>query len=339
MAMLTRKGDVIVIGGSLEGALIARALHRAGQKVILLEQGRPRDPESPYDRWVCSPFLYTPQHWEWCQRSLPFWNEESALHFQDGAALAQRETPSWEKLQLVRESHRLKGRPLERDLFPEFKHDSGLGSFYFEKLAYLEVGGITERVWRDLQRDGADPCADTEVRQIDWEHDWPTAVTRDTIFRARRLILTAPGLFHKDPHNFKQVWVQGQPQLEDRRPQQRPALWIHYAKAPVYLWPGPQTWGWTRLHEAEEGEERFLRAVPERWLNCGVTDLATYELRVDQPALGYHPWRQDCLWLSRQGQQNWPWFPQLLEKIVDPQQSLQEFLPERPLEPAGPLPG
>ncbi|MBS2033638.1 FAD-binding oxidoreductase [bacterium] len=336
--MQTRKGDVIVIGGGLEGALIARALHRAGQKVILLELGRPRDPETPYDRWVSSPFLYSATHWEWIQRSLPFWSEESALFFQDGAALAPRETPSWERLVQSCESHRVKGPALEGELFPEFKLDSQMGSIYLEKLPFLQVQGIAERIWLQLQRDGADPCADTEVRQIDWEHEWPTAVTRDTIYRARRLILTAPKLFHNEAHSFKQIWLQGQPQLEVRRPQQRPALWIHYAKAPLYLWPGPEHWGWVRLHEAEEGEERFLRGVPGRWLSCGLQDLATYELRVDRPALGFHPWRQDCLWMSRQGQQNWPWFPQLLEKVIDPQQSLQEFLPERPLESAGPRP-
>ncbi|MFN8612700.1 MAG: hypothetical protein U0931_34505 [Vulcanimicrobiota bacterium] len=336
--MLIRKADVLVVGGSLEGALIARALHRAGQRVVLLELGRPRDPDTPYDRWVASPFVYSARHWEWIQRSLAFWSEQSALHFQDGAALAQRETPSWDRLLQISESHRLKGQALEPALFPEFKLDARLGSIYLDKLPYLQVSGLCERFWVELQRDGADPCADTEVCQIDWEHEWPTAVTRDTIFRARRLILTAPKLFHQEPHTYKQFWMQAHPQLEDRRPWQRPALWVHYAKAPLYLWPGPEHWGWVRLHEAEEGEERFLRGIPERWLSCAMQNPATYELRIDRPALGYHPWRQDCLWLSRQGQQNWPWFPQLLEKIVDPQQSLQEFLPDRPLEPAGPLP-
>ena len=209
---------------------------------------------------------------------------------------------------------------------------------YLEELPSLEVTGLTERLWSELKREGADPYADTEVRHIDWEHEWPTAVSRDTIFRAKRLILTAPNLFHQEKHSIQQVWMQGQPQLEDRRPLTRPALWIHYAAAPVYLWPGSPNWGWTRLHDAEQGEESFLRGIPDRWLKCGVENLATYELRVDQAAMGHHPWRNDCLWLSKQGQQNWPWLPKLVESLTDPAQESLLLQPERQPQPVGPLP-
>ncbi len=336
--MLTQKGDVLVIGGSLEGALIARALHRSGQKVLLLDKGRPRDPETPYDRWICSPFLYSAAQWQWIRDSQAFWEEQGCLSFHDGAAVAPRESPSWERLVELQESHCVKGPALDPGLFREFKLSGELGSVYMEKLPSLDVSGLTELVWRELQREGVDPCADTEVRQIDWEHEWPTAVSRDTIFRARRLILTAPSLFHQEKHSIRQFWMQGQPELEDRRPLSRPALWIHYAKAPVYLWPGASSWGWTRLHEAEPNEETFLRGIPERWLRCAVNDAATYELRVDQAAMGHHPWRKDCLWLSKQGQQNWPWLPQLVESLKDPTSESLLLQPERRPEVAGPLP-
>lgn len=336
--MLTQKGDVLVIGGSLEGTLIARALHRAGHKVLLLEKGRPTDPETPYDRWICSPFLYSAAQWQWIRDSEPFWQDQGCLSFHDGAALAQRESPSWERLLHLQESHRVKGPALDPGLFPELSLSSELGSVYFEKLPSLDAAGLTERLWLQMQRDGVDPYADTEVRQIDWEHEWPTAVTRDTIFRAKRLILTAPSLFHREKHSIAQTWLQGHPQLEDRRPLQRPALWIHYAKAPVYLWPGAENWGWTRLHEAEEGEEKFLRGVPDRWLRCGMSDVTAYELRVDQAAMGYHPWRQDCIWMSKQGQQNWPWLPQLVDSLLDPTREGLLLQPERQSEFVGPLP-
>ena len=336
--MLTQKGDVLVIGGSLEGALIARALHRSGQKVLLLEKGRPRDPETPYDRWICSPFLYSAAQWQWIRDSQDFWSDQGCLRFFDGAAVAQRESASWERLGQLQESHRVKGPSLDPGLFPEFKFDSDLGSVYFDKLPSLEVNGLTEQLWRELQREGVDPNSETEVRHIDWEHEWPTAVTRDTIFRARRLILTAPSMLHQEKHAISQTWLQGLPRLEDRRPLQRPALWIHYAKAPVYLWPGSPSWGWTRLCESEAGEETFLRGIPDRWLKCAIPEVATYELRVDQPAMGYHPWRQDCVWLSKQGQQNWPWFPQLMESLTDSSRETLWLQPERPPEMVGPLP-
>ena len=336
--MLTQKGDVLVIGGSLEGALIARALHRSGQKVLLLEKGRPRDPETPYDRWICSPFLYSAAQWQWIRDSQDFWSDQGCLRFFDGAAVAQRESASWERLGQLQESHRVKGPSLDPGLFPEFKFDSDLGSVYFDKLPSLEVNGLTEQLWRELQREGVDPNSETEVRHIDWEQEWPTAVTRDTIFRARRLILTAPSMLHQEKHAISQTWLQGLPRLEDRRPLQRPALWIHYAKAPVYLWPGSPSWGWTRLCESEAGEETFLRGIPDRWLKCAIPEVATYGLRVDQPAMGYHPWRQDCVWLSKQGQQNWPWFPQLMESLTDSSRETLWLQPERPPEMVGPLP-
>ncbi len=338
MGMVTQKGDVIVIGGSLEGTLIARALSRAGQKVLLLERGRPVDPETPYDRWVCSPFLYSSTQWQWIRDSETFWEDQNCLSYLDGAALAPRESPSWENLMLLQESHRVKGPTLDPGLFPELKMAPELGSVYFDKLPSLDVTGLTYRLWKELQRAGVDPYVDTEVRHIDWEHEWPTAVTRDTIFRAKRLILTAPSLFHKEKHSIRQTWLQGAPQLEDRQAFQRPALWIHYAKAPVYLWPGVETWGWTRLHEAEAGEERFLSAIPERWLSCAVQDVATYELEVDQPAMGYHPWRQDCIWLSKQGQQNWPWLPELVASLLDPTREGLLLQPEPQAEFVGPMP-
>jgi len=336
--MLTVKCDVLIVGGSLEGSLLARALHKSGQKVVLLEKGRPQDPDMPYDRWIASPFLYTHQQWSWIQQSQAFWEKEGVLSTFEGAALAPRESISWERLKEMQESHWVKGPALDRELFPEFKLDADLGSVYLEKLPSLDIAGYVHRLWMEMQRDGADPYADTEVRQIDWEHDWPTAVTRDTIFRGKRLILTAPKLYQAQDLKQKQLWLQGQPQLEDRRPHQRPALWIHYAKAPVYLWPGPDHWGWTRLHEAEPDEQSFLEKIPGRWLNCKVDKPATYELSVDQSAMDYHPWRKDCVWLSQQGQQNWPWLPHLVQSLMDPQQT-ELLLAKAPELTAGPAPG
>ena len=337
--VLTVKCDVLIVGGGLEGSLLARSLHASGQKVVLLDQGRPRDPDQPYDAWVCSPFLYSSQMWAWIRASRDFWQEAGVLGFRDGAAVAQRESLSWLRLLDCKESHQVEAVPLQPGQFAELKLESDLGSLFMERLSHLKMEGLVSRLWLEMQREGVDPYADTHVTQIDWEHEWPTAVTRDTIFRGRRLILAAgrqtPKLLGQPIPTLEQkhLWLEGRPQLEDRRPVERPALWIHYAKAPLYLWPGAENWGWTRLWEAPEpaAERQFLQGVPERWLSCGFDSLATYDLRLDalsdgQPALDYHPWRQDCVWLAGLGQTHWPWLPELVKQLTDPQLQLPEML-------------
>lgn len=342
--VLTVKSDVVVVGGGLEGTLLARSLHRSGQRVVLLEAGRPRDGETPYDEWICSPFLYSAPLWSWIRNAQTFWLEEGCLGHRDGAALAPRESPSWLRLLQIQESHGLTATPLPAGLFPEFRRDSSLGSLFMEKLPCLRLQGLVSRLWHELQREGVDPYADTPVRQIDWEHEWPTAVTRDTIFRARRLVLCAgrqtPKLLGQSLPDLCQrhLWLEGRPGLEDRRPQERPVLWIHYAKAPVYLCPGPERWGWTRLwpHPDEAAEKKFLEEIPERWLSCSVEERAFYDLRVagladGQPALDYHAWRQDCVWLAGLGQTHWPWLPELIGQLTDPQWALTDELSARRL--------
>jgi hypothetical protein len=253
--------------------------------------------------------------------------------------VAQRESLSWLRLLDGKESHQVEAVSLQPAQFPELKLESDLGSLFLERLPCLQLEGWVGRLWLELQREGVDPYADTLVTQIDWEHEWPTAVTRDTVFRGRRLILASgrqtPRLLGQSlpPLEQKHLWVEGCPRLEDRRPVQRPALWIHYARAPLYLWPGAERWGWSRLWEPPEAaaEQQFLRDVPDRWLRCGLDSLATYDLRLDgfqdgQPGLDYHPWRQDCLWLAGVGQTHWPWLPELVRQLTDPQLQLSDEL-------------
>jgi len=344
------KGDAVIVGGGLEGTLLARQLHRQGLKVILLERGRPGDPESAYDPWVYSPFLVADWLWPWILDSQNFWEDLGAWGWRDGVALAQRESVSWLRLMQSREIHGLATETFQPGHFPELKSDPGMGSLYMPRLPVLSLAGLTRKLWLELQREAVDPYADCPVAQIDWEHEWPTAVTRDTIFRGRRLFLMAgrgtPRLLGQPTPRLTQrhLWFECQPLLEDRGPWRRPVVWVHYAKAPLYLCPGSDSWGWSRLWETpEEGPERlFLQGMAERWLSCPITQPAFYDLRVDSladglPVLDYHPWRNDCIWMAGVGQTHWAWLPQVLDRLVDPQAQIPEEFSLRRFS-GGPIP-
>lgn len=326
----TVKCDVVVVGGGLEGSLLARALQQSGQQVVLLDPGRPREPDAPYDLWVNTPFLMTPTLWEWTQWSLPFWREIQVLGERDGLAVAPRESVSWLRLQASLEDYRLRPSAFETGLFPEWKASSELGQFLLPDLPVLRHQGLVARCWQELERQGVRIEADCPVGLIDWEHDWPTAVARGQIFRGRRLILCAGPengrLWQRELPELqqRQLWLEGAPRIEDRRPLPRPVVWVHYARAPLYLVPGSQRWGLVRLQSCEDdgAERRFLGEARQRWLRCEMEDMAHYELKVDGlpdglPMLDYHPWRQDCQILAGMGQQNWIWLPELIRQLVE----------------------
>ena len=339
--------DTIVVGGGLEGSLLALHWARSGQRVVLLDAGRPQDPESPYDRWVCSPFVYTRKHWDWILQSQAFWQHWGSLGFQDGVALAARESLSWQRLsQQLEESH-LPAQALPDERVGELAMQRDLGAYYFDSLPWLNVAGRVEAWWKELQRLDQGPWADTPVMQVDWEHERPTAVTRDTIVRGKRLVLagstaTRRYLGQELPElSFSQLWLEGAPQLEKPLTAPPVASWIHYARAPLYLWGGVERWGLTRLApcEDEKADLEFLRDARQRWWRCGFADTQVFQMQVDSlsdglPALDTHPWRQDALWLAGVGQTHWPWLPQLAEALLDPVGALPEELKPARLAPA-----
>lgn len=339
--------DTIVVGGGLEGSLLALHWARSGQRVILLDPGRPRDPDSPYDRWVCSPFVYSALHWEWIQRSLDFWRHWRALNFHDGVALAARESTSWARLSQQLEERRLAARPLPDERLGELQLEPSLGAFYFESLPWLNVAGLVEAWWNELQRLGQGPWADTPVMQVDWEHEHPTAVTRDTIVRGKRLVLagsaaTRRHLGQELPElHADHLWLEGSPQLEKPLVEPPAAAWVHYARAPLYLCAGLQRWGLGRLgvYDEDKAELQFLNEARQRWWRCGFAESQVFQVRVDGlrdglPALDSHPWRSDALWLAGVGQTHWPWLPQLAEALLDPALALPEELKPARLAPA-----
>ncbi len=341
--------DVLVVGGGLEGALLALKLQRSGQQVLLVDRGRPRAPDAPYDTWLCSPFLYSPDRWSDLQASLAEWDEWGALHWAPGCALAPRESNSYGRLQDDQAPRRVKARELHQDEFPELRLDSGLGTFAWDRLPFLKVDAVTARIWQQLQKEGGKIYADTTITQVDWEHEWPTAIGGSNIFRARRLFLVngsgVPPLLKQPLPEFKQrrVWIEGQPLSDCKLNLERPCLWVHYAHLPLYLVARGVRWGLGRLGDgSQEAEElQFLQKAMAQWLRCPLGQQAIFQLQVDgladgQPALDYHPWRKDCLWLAGWGQTHWPWAPAMLERLCDPQQALEPDLSPRRFDPPEP---
>jgi glycine/D-amino acid oxidase-like deaminating enzyme len=339
------KCDALVVGGGLEGSLLALSLHRSGQKTVLLDRGRPRDPDAAYDLWPCSPFLYSPEHWRWIQESLPAWSRMCSPGQRAGVAVAARESSSWLKLTESLEAYRLETLEVSlAERFPEFRFEAGMGHYFMPRLPVLPHAGLVGRVWWELQREGVDPYADTHVQLIDWEHELPTAVTADTIFRARRLILATgkrtPALLGRElpALQSERTWLEAHPLLERPPEEARPHLWVHYARAPLYISPEGERWGLGRLQHTEEaGELDFLRQARRRWLGCSFENDAVYTLRVDGlsdglPAVDFHPWREDCVWLAGVGQAHWPWLPHLVEALTEQQPVLPpELRAERKL--------
>lgn len=324
---------MLVVGGGLEGSLLAWTLHQHGHKTVLLDRGRPRDPEAPYDLWLCSPFLYSPNHWRWIEESWAVWENWCTPGERSGLAVAARESTSW--LKLTESLEQLRLSPLQVDLrerFPEFQADSSLGHYYFPRLRWLPHSGLVQRLWSELQREGVDPSADTPVTLIDWEHELPTAVAGGTIFRARRMVVAAgrqtPSLLGQaiPELSHTRTWLEGAPLLERPPLEARPHLWVHYARAPLYVAPEMPRWGFGRLLSGTEEREEldFLRNAQRRWFRCEFAEPAVYQLRIDGPADGlplvdFHPWRQDCVWLTGMAQPNWPWLPKLAEILADPE--------------------
>ena len=313
------KFDVIVVGGGLEAALCAYWAQRLKLRVAMISRDRPQDPPTPYDCWTCSPFLYSHQEWEDIQSSLSLWRDWQVYRERAGLALARRETPSWDSLRARAEGW---AQTWEPGAFPELSLGPEMGSFYLPKLPVLETAGLLPRLWQELSRQGVTTVVDSPVQLIDWEHDWPTAVTHDTIYRGRRLFLGVPSLLGLPLPELqsKQLWLEGQLAGAETRDYERLATWIHYAKAPLYLDGQPSRMGLVRLAGyAEEAAERtFLLEAAQRWFQCPLQNRAFYDLAVTgPPLLDYHPWRQDCIWMAGLGQTHWPWLPALTSRLLE----------------------
>lgn len=320
-----------MVGGGLEGSLLASALHDAGHKVALLEQGKPRDPAPPYDMWVNSPLLLGAERWRQTRNSIPFWDNWAAAAARDGIVMALRESPSWGKVEEGLREMGITPQPAHlQGMFPELITPAEVGTAYLPDLPVVEPAGVAARVWRKLQRDGANPNADTRVSLIDWEHEWPTAVTRDRIFRGKRLYLTGgvEELFNQPlpVTRQKRTWLEAEPVLDRPFAGVRPVLWVHYALAPFQVLPFPDRFGFGREREpvTELEEIDFLRSAQKRWLSCEFKTPAVYALEVPGwldgvPVVDHHPWRDDCIWMAGLGQPHWGWYPALLPTLVDPQ--------------------
>jgi glycine/D-amino acid oxidase-like deaminating enzyme len=214
----------------------------------------------------------------------------------------------------------------DRQAFPELHLPAPIGSLWLSKLAVIEVKGLVPSLWQELTRQGVATEVDRPVRHIDWEHEWPTAVTHDTIYRARRLFLTVPKLLGQELPALeqKQLLLEGKPLLPEARLFERPATWVHYAKSPLYLDPRQDRWGLVRLapYAEERAERSFLQEAATRWLGCPLQEVAYYDLTVPGqedglPVFDHHPWREDCIWTGGIGQTHWPWLPAYLSRLLE----------------------
>lgn len=343
------RSDALIVGGGLEGCLLALQLQRAGQKVILVHPGPPPALDLPYDLWAGSPFTHSAWEWSHGLQSRKSWEALNCLRWTKGAALAPRESQACLDLLRRQEELSIVARPLRQEEFPELRLANSLATFGLDSLPWLLTEGLPTRLWGMLHQAGVQVEAQTALHRVDWEHEHPTVVGQGVVFRGRRLFLmgtTQVERFLNQPlPALKQVrsWLQAPPELDEKGSVERPCLWIHYAKAPCYWIPRGENWGWGRLAELQDApnEEKFLLSLPERWLHCRLGKPAVYRLEVagledGRPCLEPHPWREDCLWMAGVGQTHWLWLPSLLATLIDPAQGLPEELRLRRFQTSAP---
>lgn len=272
--MRYERADVVVVGGGLSGCLVAwRAVERR-LSVVMVEQGRPRDPAEPLPLRLTFPDLGDVLR---AGRSLPLWRTledlvgERFLQPCSSVELAPRNQGLEERYEVLLAA----GRPAELLPMEELRgrHPRFTGPLEALGLVQPEGALVTpslDGLWRRLQKMGVNIVADTAIRRLDLEYDQPTAVAADTAFRGRFLVaaagLSTPGLLElaSEPERCRLLRL-----TFACRPEPLPLFALPSEWGPVRGFsPGPGTarCRWAPKDLPEERPERFLADTFRRWL-------------------------------------------------------------------------
>lgn len=201
--MNKESADLVVVGGGIMGSLAAWQAARRKMSVLLVEQFRPGHTRgSSHGESRIIRYAYPERDYVSLMReAYAAWADleaearETLYHRTGGLDLGPRDDAYLAGCRQAMDEASVAWEALDasavRQRFPQFRPPADAQGVFQADAGMIAADRSLQAAWRLARRDGARPFADSRVVQVDLEHERPTAVTADTIFRGKAMIVAA----------------------------------------------------------------------------------------------------------------------------------------------------